>query len=91
MAVGACDAYFADAYADLISRAIRAKELQTAIDIPDRNKVKPLSVASAPTDAAPAAVPPVGLLVLLVLVLVVLVLVVLVVLVLVVAAVVVGL
>lgn len=36
MAVGACDAYFADAYADLISRAIRAKELQPAVDIPDR-------------------------------------------------------
>lgn len=36
MAVGACDAYFADAYADLISRAIRAKELQPAVPIPDR-------------------------------------------------------
>lgn len=27
MAVGACDAYFSDAYADLISRTLRAKEL----------------------------------------------------------------
>lgn len=36
MAVGACDAYFADAYTDLISRAIRAKELQPTIEIPDR-------------------------------------------------------
>ncbi len=36
MAVGACDAYFSDAYADLVSRAIRAKELQPAIAIPDR-------------------------------------------------------
>lgn len=35
-AVGACDAYFADAYADLISRALRAKELQPAIAFPDR-------------------------------------------------------
>jgi hypothetical protein len=36
MAVGACDAYFSDAYADLVSRAIRAKELQSAVHIPDR-------------------------------------------------------
>lgn len=36
MAVGACDAYFSDAYVDLISRAIRAKDLQPAIHIPDR-------------------------------------------------------
>jgi hypothetical protein len=36
MAVGASDAYFSDAYADLISRALRAKELQPAIGIPDR-------------------------------------------------------
>lgn len=36
MAVGACDAYFSDAYADLVSRTLRAKELQTAVDIPDR-------------------------------------------------------
>jgi hypothetical protein len=36
MAVGACDAYFSDAYADLVSRAIRAKELQAAVQIPDR-------------------------------------------------------
>lgn len=36
MAVGACDAYFCDAYADLISRAIRAKELQPSVPIPDR-------------------------------------------------------
>ncbi len=36
MTVGACDAYFSDAYADLISRALRAKELQPAVKIPDR-------------------------------------------------------
>ncbi len=36
MAVGACDAYFSDAYADLVSRAVRAKELQSAVSIPDR-------------------------------------------------------
>jgi hypothetical protein len=36
MAVGACDAYFSDAYADLISRALRAKDLEPAIGIPDR-------------------------------------------------------
>jgi len=35
-AVGACDAYFADAYADLISRALRAKALQPAVLLPDR-------------------------------------------------------
>jgi hypothetical protein len=36
MAVGATDAYFSDAYADLISRALRAKDLQPNIAIPDR-------------------------------------------------------
>lgn len=36
MAVGACDAYFCDAYTDLISRALRAKDLEPAIEIPDR-------------------------------------------------------
>ncbi|MFF7056747.1 hypothetical protein ACFY89_08730 [Achromobacter spanius] len=35
-AVGACDAYFADAYADLIARALRAKELQPTVAFPDR-------------------------------------------------------
>jgi len=36
MAVGACDAYFSDAYGDLIARALRAKDLQPAVAIPDR-------------------------------------------------------
>src|ERR1017187_3652729 len=36
MAVGACDAYFSDAYVDLISRALRAKDLEPGIPIPDR-------------------------------------------------------
>ncbi|WP_156000541.1 hypothetical protein [Thioalkalivibrio sp. ALRh] len=36
MCVGACDAYFSDAYADLVSRAIRAKEQEPKIQIPDR-------------------------------------------------------
>ena len=36
MCVGASDAYFSDAYADLISRAIRAKDLEPSIGIPDR-------------------------------------------------------
>ena len=36
MAVGACDAYFSDAYADLISRTLRAKDIEPAIHIPDR-------------------------------------------------------
>jgi hypothetical protein len=36
MAVGACDAYFSDAYADLISRALRAKDLEPSVEIPDR-------------------------------------------------------
>lgn len=35
-AVGAGDAYFSDAYADLVSRTLRAKDLQPAITIPDR-------------------------------------------------------
>ena len=34
--VGAVDAYFCDAYADLITRAIRAKERQKSVSIPDR-------------------------------------------------------
>lgn len=36
MGVGACDAYFSDAYADLVSRALRAKDLQPTVNIPDR-------------------------------------------------------
>ncbi len=36
MSVGALDAYFSDAYADVISRVLRAKELQPAVAIPDR-------------------------------------------------------
>lgn len=36
MAVGACDAYFCDAYADVISRVLRAKSLEPTIEIPDR-------------------------------------------------------
>ncbi len=35
-AVGACDAYMCDAYADILSRVLRAKELETGIPIPDR-------------------------------------------------------
>ncbi|MBS7422324.1 hypothetical protein KIE16_04925 [Pseudomonas syringae] len=41
MAVGACDAYFSDAYADLIARTLNAKDLQPAVELPDRlNKLK---------------------------------------------------
>ena len=36
MGVGACDAYFSDAYADLISRTLRAKDLEPLVAIPDR-------------------------------------------------------
>lgn len=36
MAVGACDAYFSDAYADLVSRTLQAKVAQPAMVIPDR-------------------------------------------------------
>lgn len=36
MAVGACDAYFSDAYADLVAKAIQAKEIESGIEIPDR-------------------------------------------------------
>lgn len=36
MAVGACDAYFSDAYADLVSRTLQAKALHPAMAIPDK-------------------------------------------------------
>jgi hypothetical protein len=36
MAVGACDAYFCDAYADIVSRALRAKALEPRVSIPGR-------------------------------------------------------
>ena len=36
MGVGACDAYFCDAYADLITRTLRAKELEPAMKLPNR-------------------------------------------------------
>jgi len=40
-AVGACDAYFSDAYADLIARTLQAKNIESNIQIPDRlNKLK---------------------------------------------------
>jgi hypothetical protein len=36
MAVGASDAYFCDAYADLIARTLQAKQIESAVEIPDR-------------------------------------------------------
>ena len=36
MAVGASDAYFCDAYADLIARTLRAKDMEPAIKLPER-------------------------------------------------------
>lgn len=36
MAVGASDAYFSDAYADLVARTLRAKDFQPAVNLPDR-------------------------------------------------------
>ena len=46
MIVGACDAYYSDAYADLVSRALRAKDLESAIDIPDKlNNLKLPAIA----------------------------------------------
>jgi hypothetical protein len=36
MGVGACDAYFSDAYADLITRTLRAKTLEPTKDLPNR-------------------------------------------------------
>jgi hypothetical protein len=36
MAVGACDAYFSDAYADLVSRTLQARSLYSAMAIPDK-------------------------------------------------------
>ena len=38
MAVGALDAYFCDAYGDMIARTIRAKISQPSVNIPDRIK-----------------------------------------------------
>lgn len=52
MAVGACDAYFSDAYADLISRALRAKDLQPAVAIPDRLNNLKVPVTAILTPAA---------------------------------------
>lgn len=34
--VGASDAYFCDAYADLIARTLRAKDLEPAVSLPER-------------------------------------------------------
>jgi hypothetical protein len=53
MGVGACDAYFSDAYADLIARTLRAKEAQKAINIPDRLnslKVPVIAILSGATN-----------------------------------------
>jgi len=36
MSVGALDAYFCDAYADLIARTLQAKQIQPSVQIPDR-------------------------------------------------------
>lgn len=36
MGVGALDAYFCDAYADLIARTLQAKQIQPTINIPDK-------------------------------------------------------
>lgn len=36
MGVGASDAYFCDAYADLVARTLQAKQLQPAVALPDR-------------------------------------------------------
>lgn len=36
MAVGASDAYFSDAYADLVARTLKAKDIQPAVNLPDR-------------------------------------------------------
>lgn len=36
MAVGASDAYFSDAYADLVARTLQAKDIQPAVSLPDR-------------------------------------------------------
>jgi hypothetical protein len=36
MGVGAVDAYFCDAYADLIARSLQAKQIESGVTIPDR-------------------------------------------------------
>lgn len=46
MAVGACDAYYSDAYADLVSRSIRAAEFQPTAQIPERLKNLKMPVAA---------------------------------------------
>lgn len=41
LAVGACDAFYSDAYADLLARTLQAKQIQPAVPIPDRvNRLK---------------------------------------------------
>lgn len=47
MGVGACDAYFSDAYADMIARVLRAKEMQPAIVLPNRLNDLKLPVTAA--------------------------------------------
>ena len=48
MAVGAADAYFCDAYADLAARTLQTRQLQPSFQISDRMlKLKPSDVAVA--------------------------------------------
>ena len=52
MGVGASDAYFCDAYADLVARTLQAKHLQPSVVLPDRIlnlKVPVISVVRAET------------------------------------------
>ena len=52
MAVGASDAYFCDAYADLLSRTLQAKQLQPAVDLPDRLLSLKVPIISVVREAA---------------------------------------
>lgn len=36
MAVGSCDAYFCDAYCDVVARTLRARDIEPNVTIPDR-------------------------------------------------------
>ena len=50
--VGAADAFFSDAYADLISRTLQAKDIQADVDLPDRLQNLKLPVIAILRDRA---------------------------------------
>jgi len=53
MAIGASDAYFSDAYADLITRTLTAKEYETSIELPNNLKNLRIPVHAIIRDTQP--------------------------------------